>query len=726
MKHYIPKTLLLFSSIVMLLTSCNNLSNEPEEPICEHKDVSTRIIDEGDCKHKKEAEKFCLDCGEVLDTYFTNEYGDHDFKETVIKEDGYSLLSSTCTICGHTANEVIDAVNSVGLLSIPFTYVFLNDYEISLTYYTGLGGEVVIPSVVSYNNKNYLVKELGSDVFSTPDSNSITKIAFPSTLENLPNRFAHSLSNVKSIDLSNTKITFLDEAFWDLPSLEEVLFPSTLKYCYESFKNCKSLKELNFYDTSLLYFYLRDDVASFNNGYFPASTTLINSYSTNLAKYLFKNVYIDAPYNYGSTYSIYGEAINYNTYLPYNLVVRKIESKNTNVTIIYPDGESKVVTLPYGEFMYDIYKDEKYSKYGLYYDEKCLDCFSGMIPKNDLTLYIMPLDEKESVYFNKNTLTYKPVYDENSYIHISRVEELFPLIWYMLANEIYEVKIENELPYNLLNHYYFMLLSDPFRSEFSFDGMNGWFALNKFEEYYLFSRPTYEENVEDYMLDSVVYGGYNYKDTYKEFVSGNDRDESFSDFVYKDYPVILHDVVNPSLTLLALTHGIGVEVVPGSDADKCLKMYEDILKHIIDKDMTDYEKIVSIANFVKLFDLIGEGKGSYSTSGLAYFSNVVDLVPVYNGLNCASSSMTRMLYSMEGITCLIQNRYNHVYNIVKMGDLYYVCDDMRSIRTPKNENPLCGVYESEHDPAGASFENCLESISNMYPYVTLSNRSYRP
>lgn len=87
---------------------------------------------------------------------------------------------------------------------------------------------------------------------------------------------------------------------------------------------------------------------------------------------------------------------------------QKSDEFGIKVNLIYSKWFKKILKLPYGS---NLFKSEEYlkllkeddnRKIGWYKEKTCYDYFSGILPKKDITLYGMYLDDMDETFLNKH------------------------------------------------------------------------------------------------------------------------------------------------------------------------------------------------------------------------------------------------------------------------------------------------------------------------------------
>ncbi len=104
-------------------------------------------------------------------------------------------------------------------------------------------GDVVIPSKVRYNNKDYIVNAIGGCAFC--DNMHVISITMPNTIEQIDSNAFSCCRNLKSVQLSENLKELGHGAFWDT-SIKEITIPIGVKEIFQfTFEECDELKTIN-------------------------------------------------------------------------------------------------------------------------------------------------------------------------------------------------------------------------------------------------------------------------------------------------------------------------------------------------------------------------------------------------------------------------------------------------------------------------------------------------
>ncbi len=102
-------------------------------------------------------------------------------------------------------------------------------------------GDVVIPSKVRYNNKDYIVNAIGGSAFG--HNMKVTSITMPNTIQLIGSGAFAWCNNLKSIQLSE-KLIELGHSAFDGTSIEEITIPMGVKEITQFTFYCDKLKTI--------------------------------------------------------------------------------------------------------------------------------------------------------------------------------------------------------------------------------------------------------------------------------------------------------------------------------------------------------------------------------------------------------------------------------------------------------------------------------------------------
>lgn len=106
---------------------------------------------------------------------------------------------------------------------IGYTIVSLPDLTCKITSYNTRTGDIVIPSTVTYKNKQLSVVSIGDNVFS---ESSITGVTIENGVTSIGNSAFRKCSELTSVKLPNSLTRIGALAFFDCSNLNDVIFPS--------------------------------------------------------------------------------------------------------------------------------------------------------------------------------------------------------------------------------------------------------------------------------------------------------------------------------------------------------------------------------------------------------------------------------------------------------------------------------------------------------------------
>lgn len=276
----------------------------------------------------------------------------------------------------------------------------------------------------------------------------------------------------------------------------------------------------------------------------------------------------------------------------------------------------------------------------------------------------------------------KVIWEVDNYADIDRVFD------YAIANLHSEVTIDFG---TLINGY--ANLSDFFK--------NGYLkAANKELEHILGYKFSYEGSVATFTLEyDADTASYNLpateENTYVNYKNGNMLVRDYADgdskrsATFNDFPINKKNagemaVYNSESLWWALEHNyLPTFPVKNTKAEAFYKQAKDILRRIINNDMTDYQKTLAI--FEYLVDMVDYDYDAYeaidtddSTNNVCYF---LEGVFEYNRAVCDGKSKAFVLLCrMEGIECLRDfgssptGGAGHAWNYVKLDGVWYMVD----------------------------------------------------
>ena len=113
----------------------------------------------------------------------------------------------------------------------------------SIPFYSNLEGHVVIPSIISWQEKTYTVNGIGDFAFLCCDQ--LSSIEIPKTVSYLGNGAFYGCTALSYVIIPELITTLNNCVFAQCTNLEAVLIPSSVNYIYNSaFYGCSSLKTI--------------------------------------------------------------------------------------------------------------------------------------------------------------------------------------------------------------------------------------------------------------------------------------------------------------------------------------------------------------------------------------------------------------------------------------------------------------------------------------------------
>ncbi|MBE5735181.1 MAG: hypothetical protein E7361_01895 [Clostridiales bacterium] len=176
--------------------------------------------------------------------------------------------------------------------------------------------------------------------------------------------------------------------------------------------------------------------------------------------------------------------------------------------------------------------------------------------------------------------------------------------------------------------------------------------------------------------------GLAYYDTYDFGTSS--RSETYDDFVSDDY-MLAQDVTTSEQLYMAVENKVTPICAKGSRAEDIYSRAKAVLREIISDNMTDYEKALSIFDWITYTTLYDYGAGHFEdnhivTKDCCYYLEGVFIknVAVCDGFSKAYSLMC----NMEGIDCVrivgdaktAGGFGGHAWNKVRLDGRYYIVD----------------------------------------------------
>lgn len=140
-------------------------------------------------------------------------------------------------------------VDHITYTSYGDSYAMVTGYEKSLV-------NVVIPSEVTYQGVTYKVKSIAKKGLfcSTSSSSKMQTLVVSEGVETISEQGIQGNNNLRSVQLPSTLEMIGSKAFYDLRSLNSVIFPngSTLKFISDyAFQDCRKLETLSFFPSEV-------------------------------------------------------------------------------------------------------------------------------------------------------------------------------------------------------------------------------------------------------------------------------------------------------------------------------------------------------------------------------------------------------------------------------------------------------------------------------------------
>ncbi len=186
------------------------------------------------------------------------------------------------------------------------------------------------------------------------------------------------------------------------------------------------------------------------------------------------------------------------------------------------------------------------------------------------------------------------------------------------------------------------------------------------------------------------------------------RDESFTDFAYKNFPISV-DVTTSDQLWYCLDQRHRPLPTPGSKAETYLEQCEDILRSIVDDSMTGEEKIRAIydwGSYALTYDLEAAIRSTSDAIAATYDAFYLEgVLDNQRGVCDAFSKLFTLLANMEGIVCKrvigpsfsqyrnpVIGSVGHAWNLVQVNGQWYTIDPTGSNAIFQNE----GVGATSH------------------------------
>jgi len=109
----------------------------------------------------------------------------------------------------------------------------------------GYSGDIVIPSSVTYDNREFKVTAVGENAFY--GCTSLASVSLPSTIEDIGEYAFSGCSSLRSVNIPDGIKRIDDYTFEDCRKLSSITLPNSVAYIgEEAFNGCESLSSINF------------------------------------------------------------------------------------------------------------------------------------------------------------------------------------------------------------------------------------------------------------------------------------------------------------------------------------------------------------------------------------------------------------------------------------------------------------------------------------------------
>lgn len=209
----------------------------------------------------------------------------------------------------------------------------------------------------------------------------------------------------------------------------------------------------------------------------------------------------------------------------------------------------------------------------------------------------------------------------------------------------------------------------------------------------------------------------------------SDRPSDYADFAYRAWEAV--EVYYSDEVYLALERGLRPVGIAGSPAEQVITAAEQVLRQIVSDDMSDYDVIHVIydwiaANVLYDHDIASQktdtkdkyrqvsGSASFFAEGVFFRDPTMHMnVAVCNGMAKAFS----ILANMEGIECYkvngTSNGAGHAWNKVRIGSFWYICDSTWANQLDGRKEYITHDYlfmtTEQSDPANGHKEDTVRN-----------------
>ena len=142
------------------------------------------------------------------------------------------LLSIKVTVLGYSF--VVDGIKYEETSSSTVSVVSYGYHE------SNYSGDVIIPDMVNYKEKIYIVTSIGESAFDF--SNNLLSVTIPNSVKSIEYHAFNGCSNLASVTIGNGVTSIGREAFHCCYSLSSVIIPNSVTSIgSEAFSSCKNL-----------------------------------------------------------------------------------------------------------------------------------------------------------------------------------------------------------------------------------------------------------------------------------------------------------------------------------------------------------------------------------------------------------------------------------------------------------------------------------------------------
>jgi len=170
------------------------------------------------------------------------------------KPDGWYKLSNYSTSSSDWNSDRGTVKWNTSFMVDNIYYRRTTDNNVSLVYYAGNGGDVVIPEKVTVDGTEYTVTAISGGAFQnyntyglTIPNTSITSVTIPNTVTSIGESVFYKCSNLESVTLGSSVANIGMWAFYECASLSEISIPASVTSISQyAFYGCNGLTKANF------------------------------------------------------------------------------------------------------------------------------------------------------------------------------------------------------------------------------------------------------------------------------------------------------------------------------------------------------------------------------------------------------------------------------------------------------------------------------------------------